>query len=313
MPGFYVNHLKSSRARDFAGKIEKRLSSPTADKNMKTVIRFPNCKAQDVEEVLSAGYAVLRDNPDFFYYHISLEAKYDGSSVILFIPLLYTLEQISMLKQQLDEKINSIINQIPLTSSLWEKERYIFEYLQLHTQYTKDGARERYNIIGCLLEQKAVCEGVSKAFAVLCHRIGIPCIVVFSETHMWNIVNINGKLANVDATYGTSTPHTICDYTYFNICDADLNTSIHKKELDCIPICTDSSNSFFHRTNTYFANEKDLKNHVVLSLVLKRTPIQVKLSNGNITKAMKAVALSAPCSFEYSYNEDVNTALITLN
>ena len=312
MSGFYVNRLKSPRAKTFAKELEKRMSSPTADENMNSVFLFPNCKSRDLNEVLSAGYAVLRDNPAFFYYRISLDASFDGSNVKLVAPLLYSPEEIAVLRRQLEAKIDSIIKAIPVNSSLWEKERYIFEYLQTHTKYTKDNAKERYNVIGCLLYHQAVCEGISKSFAMLCHRVGIPCIVAFSKSHMWNIVNINGNLANVDATYGTSKPHSICNYTYFNTADADLDDDTYTKELNCIPVCTDISNSFYYRTNSYFFNERELKNYVVRSLLTKKVPIQVKLHNGSIVKVMKTVSSAVPYSFTYSYNEEANTALITL-
>ena len=73
------------------------------DENMNSVFLFPNCKSRDLNEVLSAGYAVLRDNPAFFYYRISLEASFDGSNVKLIAPLLYSPEEIAVLKKQLEE------------------------------------------------------------------------------------------------------------------------------------------------------------------------------------------------------------------
>ena len=311
MPGFYVNHLKSMRAKTFAIEIEKRLATPISDKNMDTVIRFKAADKQDLNEILSAGYAVLRDHPEFFYYKTSLKSYFDGNQVTLKLRLLYTPVEIAILKTRIEHKLSEILKLIPRNACTWEKERILFEYLQLNTTYTDDGAPERYNIIGALLNGQAVCEGISKAFAVLCHRIGVPCIVVFSKTHMWNLVNINGRLSNVDVTYATNTPHTFCDYTYFNVSDSDMNNDEHRKELECIPNCLDNSNNYYTKMNLYFQNEQELKKYITKSLFVCKSPIYVKLSKGNIVRAIKSATLLAPYSITFTYNESAKTALIT--
>lgn len=311
MPGFYVNHLKSMRAKTFAIEIEKRLATPISDKNMDTIIQFKTADKQDLNEILSAGYAVLRDHPEFFYYKTSLKSYFDGNQVTLKFRLLYTPSEITTLKTRIEHKLSEILNLIPRDACTWEKERILFEYLQLNTTYTDDGAPERYNIIGALLNGQAVCEGISKAFAVLCHRIGIPCIVVFSKTHMWNLVNINGRLSNVDVTYTTNTPHTFCDYTYFNVSDSDMNNDEHCKELECIPNCLDNSNNYYAKMNLYFQNEQELKKYITRSLFACKSPIYVKLSKGNIVRAIKSATLLAPYNITFTYNESAKTALIT--
>jgi len=311
MPGFYVNHLKSMRAKTFAIEIEKRLATPISDKNMDTIIRFETADKQDLNEILSAGYAVLRDHPEFFYYKTSLKSYFDGNQVTLKLRLLYTPSEITTLKTRIEHKLSEILKLIPRNACTWEKERILFEYLQLNTSYTDDGAPERYNIIGALLNGQAVCEGISKAFAVLCHRIGVPCIVVFSKTHMWNLVNIDGRLSNVDVTYTTNMPHAFCDYTYFNVSDSDMNNDEHRKELECIPNCFDNSNNYYAKMNVYFQNEQELKKHITRSLFAGKSPIYVKLSKGNIVRAIKSATLLVPYSITFTYNESAKTALIT--
>ena len=278
---------------------------------MDTIIQFKTVDKQDLNEILSAGYAVLRDHPEFFYYKTSLKSYFDGNQVTLKLRLLYTPAEIATLKMRIEHKLSEILNLIPRNACTWEKERILFEYLQLNTSYTDDGAPERYNIIGALLDGQAVCEGISKAFAVLCHRIDVPCIVVFSKTHMWNLVNINGRLSNVDVTYTTNTPHTFCDYTYFNVSDSDMNNDEHCKELECIPNCLDNSNNYYAKMNLYFQNEQELKKYITRSLFACKCPIYVKLSKGNIVRAIKSATLLAPYSTTFTYNESAKTALIT--
>ncbi|MBR4073385.1 MAG: hypothetical protein IKK24_05505 [Clostridia bacterium] len=312
MPGFYINHLKSPRAKELAVEIEKKLAKPNVDRNLNISVYFTSYDSNDLDEILSAGYAVIRDHPEFFYFNTDLKAAFTGTRVSLHTSSLYPLSQIESLRQSINKKIDEIVSTIPPNATPWEKERRIFEYLQMNTKYVDDNAPERYNLVGALLQKEAVCEGISKAFAVLCHRVGIPCIIVFSENHMWNIVNINGKLSNVDATYFTSKPHSDCDYTFFNVPDSEMIKAQHFKEINCIPPCTDTSNSFYSKMNLSFTNEREAKNYVLKSLLLKQNPIRVKLLNGNIVRAIDSAAPFSPYGFVYSYNADAQTAIINL-
>lgn len=50
-----------------------------------------------------------------------------------------------------------------------------------------------------------VCEGYSRAFKVLCDRVGIPCVLTEGygngEAHMWNYVELGGSWYAVDVTF----------------------------------------------------------------------------------------------------------------
>lgn len=47
-----------------------------------------------------------------------------------------------------------------------------------------------------------VCDGYSKAFKIICDLLGIPCVLVISETHMWNMVQMDdGIWYYVDVTW----------------------------------------------------------------------------------------------------------------
>src|SRR5688572_15769408 len=63
-----------------------------------------------------------------------------------------------------------------------------------------------------LKNMKAVCHGYSQLFKVLCDLSGIKCFIVtgytrneaiFSgEGHAWNVIYLNGKWQQIDATWG---------------------------------------------------------------------------------------------------------------
>lgn len=62
---------------------------------------------------------------------------------------------------------------------------------------------EPFTAYGALLGGKAVCDGYSSAFAMLCRAAGIPCIYVGSSelNHSWNAVFTDGQVLFVDVTY----------------------------------------------------------------------------------------------------------------
>lgn len=308
MPGFYTNHLRSHNAKKCAPIIEGAYSKAETLDGKTTTVEIPLESPNAVQDILSAGYAVLRDHPEIFYYNTALSASSDGLTARLTTNLLYSPKMIAQYKESISNEINRICSLINPTWTRWDKEKFIFEYLQSTVKYVDDGKSERFNIIGALLEHKAVCEGISKAFAVLCHAVGIPCIVVFSKTHMWNLVNINGVLCNVDATYATGNSIGI-NYTYFNTSDKYMDKE-HEKELECIPKCQDDAEGYYAHMGTFFENEKDLKRYLLKHLIFTPETTHVKLKSGNIEKAVESAIGLIPRSFKYSINHSANTAVI---
>ena len=312
MSGFYVNHLKSISAQRIAPILEQRFANPTEPSgDGMSVISFHTQTYGSSDDYLSAAYAVIRDHPEFFYYEMNIQATVIGNHVLLKMPLLYSLAEIKSCKFRLEHAINLITAKAKTYSSMWDRERYIFEYLQTHTDYNEsDFSHENYNIIGPLLLKKGVCEGISKAFAVLCHRVGIPCIVVFDDKHMWNMVNVGGEFAHVDATWGAKNG-SICDYSYFNVSDREISLD-HGKEINCVPICSGDNLSFYYKQGTLFNSSTELKKYLIKHLAFSRNILNVKLKNGNIEQAINEAAQLLPFSFKYVYNPKLNTAIINI-
>lgn len=311
MAGFYTNHLKSNNAQGCAHIIEDAFAKATTLDGKTTVVEIELESPNAAEDILSAGYAVLRDHPEHFYYNTTLSAASDGARTHLSINLTYSPQSVAQYKKKISNEVARIHSLMNPMWTKWDKEKFIFEYLQSTVEYVDDGKNERYNIIGALLERKAVCEGISKAFAVLCHSVGIPCIVVFSQTHMWNLVNINGSLCNVDATYGAGSNMGI-NYTYFNTSDKYMSQE-HKKALECIPKCEDDTQGYYAHIGTFFENERDLKGYLLKNLVFMPGTAHVKLKTGDIEKVVASAIGLIPHSLKYSINHTANTAIIKIS
>ncbi len=99
-----------------------------------------------------------------------------------------------------------------------EKVTALHDYLVKNCEYDIDNYRS--NTItqisrlayGALIDKKAVCQGYCAAFALLCDRADIKCIVVggnapnSSDSHAWNVVLIDGERYHVDTTHDDPVP-----------------------------------------------------------------------------------------------------------
>lgn len=101
--------------------------------------------------------------------------------------------------------------------------RYLNKALTWRNAYNRAGGEgkwsqahpEAWESISALVGRSGnagpVCEGYARAFAVLCRKVGIPCVLVdgvaradLSETpldHMWNYVQLEGQWYAVDVTW----------------------------------------------------------------------------------------------------------------
>ena len=108
--------------------------------------------------------------------------------------------------------VDGIIQDYEITGETdYDKCKSIYESIIANTDY-EITARYAHGIAGVLYDKKAVCEGYSKTFKILCDRENIPCISVlgnFDEesltAHMWNYVYLDGAWYGCDPTYDEST------------------------------------------------------------------------------------------------------------
>jgi len=118
----------------------------------------------------------------------------------------------------------------------YEKLEAIFLYLTTNIQYdfvakekSDDGGYDwfyydAYFLEGVFNNKKAVCDGISKALALLCNMEGIKCVEVSGNNHAWCKVKIKNRWYCIDATMGnlgiTGDNATVVDYGEFLISEA---------------------------------------------------------------------------------------------
>ena len=121
------------------------------------------------------------------------------------LPAFESVDQINEYKSELLKEVENF----PVSGNTrYEQLKSIQDNIALRTFYDTD-AKFRSSAVGTLVEPGVVCEGYSKAFKLICDRIGIPCVCVFgnwdketSMAHMWNYVLMDdNKWYAMDVTW----------------------------------------------------------------------------------------------------------------
>lgn len=132
----------------------------------------------------------------------------------------------------------------------YQKVHAIHDYLAYYTEYDFDllastggngtGNNPAFRVDGVFLNKIAVCDGISKAFMLLCGMEQIRCIRVTGEyvqgestqAHAWNKVYLDGDWYNVDVTMDMFHVNTgkeridVLNHGYFLVSDEQITDSM---------------------------------------------------------------------------------------
>lgn len=116
------------------------------------------------------------------------------------------------MKNQLQIKADEIISGISSDMTQWDRIKYIHDYIINNCDYDLDAPHPN-SAYGTLVDGRATCEGYSKAFAYMCNKTGIECILITGSAggadgeesnHMWNMVKCDDKWYHIDVTWDDS-------------------------------------------------------------------------------------------------------------
>ena len=173
---------------------------------------------------------VSADHPEFFWLSRKYSYHYEGNDTVIQLYSYISGSECETLSHQLQQKINSLMDQIPPDSSELQREKYLYDWIANNCQYDQTGetAEENwraYSLVGCLLDGEAVCEGYARTLQLLLNQTGILCRCITGTAgdggHMWNMAKIEGEWVHVDLTWDdTSSPVLL--YRYFNVSDEKI-------------------------------------------------------------------------------------------
>ncbi len=236
------------------------------------------------DELIKILDAINYDYPELFYINFK-SVNFTKVSFGLILYINYNIEhEFKMMKiSVIEEKINYIVL-MALNQKLntdYEKCRWIHNYLVKNVRYHFEAVKypdkypEAFRIDGVFKDNMAVCEGIAKAFKILCDRLDVKCLIAFGTAslkyfgkempHAWNIVKINEQFMHIDVTWdiGISEPSKHTRYDYFCISDKYL-------KIDHIysgfPLCQTDIWSYFYKKKRIFSSANQLKNYLEIEL-----------------------------------------------
>ncbi len=233
-----------------------------------------NLRPDQVQEIY---LKVLYDNPLFFYVNQTVIKMTGEPGYWILLPeFLYANREINEITKQIRKVVDKVaIKANNFKSNEFKLEKYLHDSVVKSVAYDYDSLQQEdcfdaHSIVGAFLHNKAVCEGIAKAFKLLCNEFGIKCIVVLGKAdkegdfsgdkyHAWNLVKIGDESYHVDVTwdnmYDTEIHHI--SYDYFNVTTKDILKD-HLPIGGPLPPCDSTRLNYFYSTKSFVSTYSEI-------------------------------------------------------
>ena len=179
-------------------------------------------------QMTQAVEAYKNDHPEVFWLKSYYE--YENFDYETGIWLTYTMSGDKLVTaKRVNTAVDTISKSVPYGTEC-EREEYIHNYIINNCDYDEEAAESEgvqgneNDAYGVFVDGKAVCEGYSKAFQILCNKADIDCIqlmgIVDSDNHVWNCVKIGGDWYQIDVTWDDVDDFIDDSHEYFNLTDS---------------------------------------------------------------------------------------------
>lgn len=171
--------------------------------------------------------AVRHENPLAMYEKATLETRRlgpFGNTATIDVDYGIRPERMRQLGKELQRNAETIVERYrasthhPAALAL-----QLHDHLASTCQYDLN-AELCHETAGALVYRRAVCEGIAKAYKLLCDLAGIRCMVAVGskgELHAWNVVEVAGHWAHIDVTNDIM-PDDTPSRAYFGLSDQEL-------------------------------------------------------------------------------------------
>ena len=282
MESYYYQHMsKSEQAAYHAMKTGLTALSPSF-----SVPRLDNRELSDI------FFQLRLDCPEIFYVTgFSYRFAPGAENVELLPEYLFDKNKIKGHQKALAARVEKLAR--PAKSmTVWEKERYIHDFICQNVRYDKLKKPYSHEIIGPLGQGVGVCEGIAKSVKILCDALGLWCIIAISEAnpeqgikyrHAWNILKLDGQYMHLDATFDNSLSHDgVIRYDYFNLDDKRLFRD-HQPVIYPVPACAASDRFYYRAAKLSFTKVEDVVKRAQMS-IRKNLPFVFHWRGGPFTR-----------------------------
>ena len=180
-------------------------------------------------QITQAVEAYKNDHPEVFW--LKSYCEYENFDYETGIWLTYTMsgDKLVTAKKEFNTAVDTISQSVPYGTEC-EREEYIHNYIINNCDYDEEAAESEEvqgnenDAYGVFVDGKAVCEGYSKAFQLLCNKANIDCVLLSgiadSDNHAWNGVKIGGDWYQIDVTWDDVDDFIYDSHEYFNLTDS---------------------------------------------------------------------------------------------
>lgn len=181
---------------------------------------------------------------------------------------------IQSMHEELKSAAEEVVRLAPQDGSDYDKVLFVHDYISQHTAYDasvdfETGSGLCYTAYGCLVQNKAVCQGYAEAFTYVMNLMGIESGVCQGDTyvggHAWNYVLLDGDYYWLDITWDDTDNETFpVSHNYF-LFDDEIMSRTRKTEWEqnFAPVCTADKYNWFAVNGTYLKGyDFDIVNHL---------------------------------------------------
>lgn len=253
---------------------EKKLYDDIVSGAEKLRYKICDTDAYTIEEWTKIYGMVYNQEPQLFYMN-------SKSKVGKIFYNTRNADAINQMQKDIDAVADKLVAEAAGKSSTFDKLKVFHDYLVLNSSFEllEDNMNYNssiYNAFGSGNSQGNIqCSGYAKAMKYLCDKAGIKCMVITGEnmkgrSHAWNIVDVDGKWYNLDATWDDPIidppNYKNIKYSYFLVPDKWIHdvTHTHVNQLKLSsgkyityftpPACTETKQNYFIKKGLVYSD-----------------------------------------------------------
>lgn len=271
MECYYYNHLSFIEQRFYQHvlkSLKKRSSSISSDILLQD---------KSFDKVLRA---IAFDRPELYYVNFQALSYMQTPFGVTYNPnFIFQASVLDAMNSQIESVISAVLQSARDSgiTTAYGYLRWIHNYLVKNVKYNYEALKnpglypEAYTCFGALVSKLAVCEGISKAFKLLCDRAGLDVFIVAGESspenssqmmpHAWNCAKIDNHTTYIDVTWDINLSNTSKAYRYDYFCIPDSAISSDHIYTG-YPACSGFDLSYFVQTGKLFSGAKQLQEYL---------------------------------------------------
>ena len=160
-------------------------------------------------ELKNVILAVLNDNPELFWWtgDCVFYSNSDETVTRIEFSYLFPKEDSQKVYDEFWEMSAPIVFYASLLEDKMERVKYVHDYICLSVNYDLESFRSGnyggtlQSAYSAIVKYKTVCAGYARAFQYYMQQLEIPCAVIESESHAWNLLILQNQCYQMDVTW----------------------------------------------------------------------------------------------------------------